>query len=218
MSDRFIPNPEQVDDKLINSRIEKWCQAVAKGDREQFAKHLAWEELELEKISPLFGSVCLSNKEILPGWTETLGEILLNQLEIEDPLSDRCLTPEKPIPFEEVLLLLVRVARQKLRASVDSGYHLLSEEALITLERSLLKQLASICVQCFQLEFSIFRALKQSSLTKLLGQVQNRASKKLYQDFVNQLTTGGLLPFFKKYSTKLESCQPQCRYKLMHLY
>ena len=105
LSDRFIPNPEQVDDKLINSRIEKWCQAVAKGDREQFAKHLAWEELELEKISPLFGSVCLSNKEILPGWTETLGEILLNQLEIEDPLSDRCLTPEKPIPFEEVLLL-----------------------------------------------------------------------------------------------------------------
>ncbi|WP_019503703.1 type 2 lanthipeptide synthetase LanM family protein [Pleurocapsa sp. PCC 7319] len=200
LSDRFIPDPEQIDDKLINSRIEKWCQTVAKGDLEKFAKRLAWSDLELEKIRYVLGNICLAAGQTLPDWTKTLQEILLSELNIKNDLTDRCFDPKKPIPFEEVFLLLIRVARQKLFSQTDNSYQLVSEEAFTSLERSLLKQLVSICLPCLQSEFSIFRALKQSSLTSLLEQLQDSVSDELYQNFVNGLTTGRLLAFFKKYS------------------
>jgi type 2 lantibiotic biosynthesis protein LanM len=200
LSDRFILNPEQIHHKSINSRIEKWCRAVAKGNQEKFVKRLAWDELDVETISQILGSVRLANEQKLPSWTETLREILLSDLETGDAISDRCLNSEDPIPFEEIFLLFVRVARQKLIAQTDTSYQLLSEEAHTSLERSLLRHLASICAQCLQLEFSAFRALKQSSLSRLLGQLQSSVSNEQYQDFVKRLTTGGLLPFFQKYS------------------
>ena len=199
LSDRFAA-PEQLDHKLINSRIEKWCQTVAKGDRDKFAKNLAWSDLKLEEIDYIFGNVCLADGQTLPDWTKTLQEILLSDLYLKDDLSDRYFNLDKPIPFEEIFVLLIRVARRKLFSQIDNSYQLISEEALISLELSLLKQLASICLPCLQSEFSTFRALKQSSLSSFLGQLQDSVSNQLYQNFINGLATGGLLTFCKKYS------------------
>ncbi len=106
------------------------------------------------------------------------------------------------IPFEEVYLPFVYVARQKLIAQVGASWQLLSEEVHIRLERQLLLQLVSLCTQSLELEFSLFKALKQSAFTLLWGRGQNTAfnSNQQYQTFVKDLKTGKLLSFFQKYS------------------
>lgn len=200
LSDRFIPDVAQANHKLINSRIEKWCQVVAQGNQEKFAKRLAWDHLDIETIHQVLGNVRLADPQQLPAWAETLREALQAELEIGDAGAYRCLKPEEPVPFEEVYLPFVEIARQKLIAQVGATRQLLSEEAYTSLERSLLGRLSSVCAQTLQLEFSAFRLLNQSSFSRLLGQLQNSCANEQYQDFIKNLITGGLLPFFQKYS------------------
>ncbi len=200
LSDRFIPDPAQAHHKLIDSRIKKWCQAIALGNREKFAKRLAWDDLNADTICQVLGNVRFADGQPLPHWAETLREILLTNLEPEDKRIYRCLNPEDPIPFEEVFLPFIWVARQKLITQTKASMQLLSEVAYASLERSLLKRLASICTQCLQIEFSTFRLLRQSSLMRLLTQLQRNNSNEEYQIFIKELAKGGLLSFFQKYS------------------
>ena len=195
----FIPDAAQANHKLINSRIEKWRQVVAQGNQEIFAKRLAWDGLDVD-IAQVLGIVRLADAQQLPVWAETLQEVLQADMETGYAGTYRCLNPEAPIPFEEVYLPFVQVARQKLIAQTGVSYQLLSEKAHTSLERSLLERLASVGAQSLHLEFSTFRLLKQSSLSRLLGQLQGSGAKEHYQNFIKGLITGGLLSFFQQYS------------------
>ncbi|MEH2072559.1 MAG: type 2 lanthipeptide synthetase LanM family protein [Nostoc sp.] len=197
---RLIADTALEKDELTCSRLKKWCQAVAKGNWEKFAKRLAWDDLNIETVCKVLGRVHLADAQQLPAWAENLQEILQGDLKKVDKVVYRCLIPEDPIPFEEIFLPFVQVARQKLIAQTGASYQLLSESAHISLERSLLVRLSSVCAQSLQMEFSAFRLLKQSSLSCLLGQLQDSLSKEQYQEFINSLTTEGLLSFFQMYS------------------
>jgi lantibiotic modifying enzyme len=198
LSKCFIPDESQTNEKLINSRLEAWCQVVAQGNPEQFAKRLAWDGLDSNSVDTVFASVRIADAKHLPVWTETLREALEIDWETAYAGASRCLDAEKPIPFEEVYLPFVCVARQKLIAQAGTSWQLLSPTVCISLERQLLLRLASLCTQCFELEFSLFKALKQSAFTLLWG--QGIISDTHYQNFVNSLKTGKLLSFFQKYS------------------
>jgi type 2 lantibiotic biosynthesis protein LanM len=202
LGDRFIPNESQTNEKLIISRLEAWCQVVAQGNPEKFAKRLAWDNLDCKAVGNVLGSVHLADSKQLPVWAETLRSALQTDWETVYADASRCLDAEKPIPFEEVYLPFVYVARQKLIAQVGASWQLLSEEVHIRLERQLLLQLVSVCTQSLELEFSLFKALKQSAFTLLWGRGQNTAfnSNQQYQTFVKDLKTGKLLSFFQKYS------------------
>jgi type 2 lantibiotic biosynthesis protein LanM len=195
----FIPDESQINEKLIAPRLEAWCQVVAQGNPEKFAKRLAWDGLDTSIAANVLGDVHLADTQQLPIWAETLREALQADWETGDAGVSRCLNPEKPIPFEEVYLPFVQVARQKLIAQVGASWQLLSEVAHISLERQLLCQLASLCAQSLELEFSLFRALKQSAFTLLLGRLQDSDSNEQYQTFVKELKTSKLLSFFQKY-------------------
>lgn len=199
LSDRFT-HSVQADQKLIESRIKKWCQAIALGNREKFTKRLAWDDLNTDTIHQILGNVRLAEGQPLPNWVETLREILLINLETEDKRIYRCLNPKEPIPFEEVFLPFIKVARQKLIAKTKVNQRLLSEAAYASLERSLLKRLASVCAECLQMEFSTFRLLRQSSLMRLLTRLQGSKTNEEYKNFIKELAKGGLLTFFQKYS------------------
>jgi type 2 lantibiotic biosynthesis protein LanM len=196
----FIPDEAKVNEKLIASRLEAWCQLVAQGNPEKFAKHLAWDGLDTSTVANILGDVHLTDAQQLPSWAETLREALQADLKTDNVSASRYLNPEKPIPFEEVYLPFVQVARHKLIAQVGASWQLLSEAAHISLERQLLCQLGSLCAQSLELEFSLFRALKQSPFTLLLGRLQSSDSNEQYQTFVKDLTKGKLLSFFQKYS------------------
>ncbi|KYC40664.1 Lanthionine synthetase C family protein [Scytonema hofmannii PCC 7110] len=198
----FIPDESQTNEKLITSQWETWCQVVAQSNPEKFAKRLAWDGLDSKAVGSVLGSVRLVDPKQLPVWTETLREVLQSDWETADADASRCLDIEKPIPFEEVYLPFVYVARQKLIAHVGASWQLLSEAVHISLERQLLLQLASLSAQPLQLEFSLFKALKQSAFTLLWGGGQDIGfnSNKQYQTFVKDLKTGKLLSIFQKYN------------------
>lgn len=201
LGDKFcIVDESTINEKLINSRLEAWCQVVAQGNSEKFAKRLAWDGLDCNIVASVLGDVCLADAQQLPVWAETLQEALQTDWETAYAGVSRCLNTEKPIPFEEVYLPFVYVARQKLIAKVDANWQLLSQAVCITLERQLLVQLVSLCAQSLEGEFSLFKALKQSAFTFLWGRLQDIGANEQYQTFVKNLKTGELLSFFQKYS------------------
>lgn len=200
LSDRFIPDKQNVNDKQVHSRLEAWCQVVAKGNTEKFAKRLAWDGLNTNTVVDILGDVRLADTKQLPSWTETLWEALEVDLNTDNSDVERCLDPEDPIPFEEVYLPFVQVARQKLIAQVGESWHLLTEAVHISLERQLLKKLGILFAKSLHIEFSLFKALKQSPFTLLLGRLQSSNSREQYQTFINDLKAGKLLSFFQKYS------------------
>jgi type 2 lantibiotic biosynthesis protein LanM len=200
LGDCFIPDKAKINEKLIISRLETWCQVAAQGNPEKFAKRLAWDGLDASTVVSVLGAVRLADGKQLPTWAHTLREVLQANLETGDAGVYRCLNPEDPIPFEEIFLPFVQVARQKLFAQASASLQLLSEAAHISLERQLLLRLASLCVQCLESEFSLFRALKQSSLIRLMEQLQDSCSNEQYRNFVKGLATGGLNSFFQQYS------------------
>ncbi|MCC5632951.1 type 2 lantipeptide synthetase LanM family protein [Nostoc sphaeroides CHAB 2801] len=197
---RFIHNKTLVDEKLINSRWEMWCEVVAQGNSEKFAKRLAWDDRNSKAVDTVLGSVYISEAQKLPLWAETLQQVLQTDWETAYISTSRCLDAEKPIPFEEVYLPFVYVAQQKLIAQVGASWQQLSEAVHIRLERQLLLQLVSFCTQSLELEFSLFKALKQSAFTLLWGQRLDIGSKEQYQTFIKDLKTGNLLSFFQKYN------------------
>ncbi len=199
-SNCFIPDRAKVNEQQVKSRLESWCQVVAQGDPKTFAKRLAWDNLDVDAVSRVLGAVRLTDTQHLPGWAKTLQSALQADLEPEDALAYRCLDQAKPIPFEEVYLPFVQVARQKLLSQTGVNYQLLSEAAHTKLERELLWRLASLCAQPLYIEFSIIQVFQQSSLSRLLGRLQSNPAKELYQGFVKGLLSGGLLSFFQKYS------------------
>ncbi|MDB9405990.1 type 2 lanthipeptide synthetase LanM family protein [Microcystis aeruginosa CS-1036] len=203
----FLPDETQLDQRLSNSRLEKWCQVVAQGNQETFAKRLAWDGLDVNTICRALGSVRLSYNQPLPSWAKTLktvmqaaNEISASELKGLDLEEYRYLDPKEPIPFEEIYLPFITVAQKKLIFLADSCYSLLSEEAHAILERCLLRRLSEVGAQTLELEFSIFRAINQSHLTRRLTQALSIPSREKYQAFIKQMLTGGLLAFFKEYS------------------
>ncbi|WP_414543910.1 type 2 lanthipeptide synthetase LanM family protein [Nostoc sp. CCY0012] len=197
---RFIPNETSADEKLISSRWEMWCQVVAQENPEKFAKRLAWDDQNSKAVGTVLGSVYISEAQKLPLWAETLQQALRTDWETAYTSASRCLDAEKPIPFEEVYLPFVYVAQQKLIAHVGASWQLLSQAVHIRVERQLLLQLVSLCTQSLELEFSLFKALKQSAFTLLWGQGLDISSKEQYQTFIKDFKIGKLLSFFQKYN------------------
>lgn len=205
LSAGFTPKKSQANDNLINSRLEKWCQVVAGGNKQKFEKRLAWDDLDVDTVRHALGTVHLADEQLLPSWTETLTEAMqiAASLEISEKgasLKHRYLNFKQPFPFEEVLIPFVEVASQRLIAQASSDYQLLSQAACSQLERRLLKQLTGLAAFSLELEFSIFRSLNNSPLVRLIGQLQDSDSREQYTEFIKGLLNSGLLSFFQEYS------------------
>lgn len=114
---------------------------------------------------------------------------------------DRVLTAEQTHPFQEVFVPFIRWARKELNRRMGDKYHLLSAEAHITLERSLLKQLCTVCAPTLQQEFLLFRAQRrlEKPLQSLFDQKSVGISVVQYHDFVQQMLVSRLNSIFAKY-------------------
>jgi type 2 lantibiotic biosynthesis protein LanM len=196
LSDRFEFIPTDNNQKQIDSRIEAWCQASAAGNSQKFAKRLTWDDLDLSKPKKILGDVRFVDEQ-LPVWTETLRAALETDWEIARTEASGCLDPEKPIPFEEVYLPFIWLARTRLIEKVGENRKLLSDEVYVKLERQLLLRFTSLCVLSLQSQFVYFKAMTQPTLSET---EPDDTSDRLYQAFIEQLKAGGLLTFFQDYS------------------
>lgn len=204
---KFIPNSASNDD-AINFRLQNWRQTVAQGNQAQFEKRLAWDDLNLNTIRPLLGSVCLAEPQHLPAWIETLKAVLeTTKLCSLETLTkgilqeeNNILNSQKPLPFEELFLPFIYVARQKLIADTSSCYSLVSEEAHTTLERSLLESLTHLCSQAMGINFQVFQIFEQPKLIRRLGQILGSDSRGQYINFIRKMQEGELLAFFQEYA------------------
>jgi type 2 lantibiotic biosynthesis protein LanM len=198
--------------QTIDDRMAHWCQIVAQGDWANFHKRLSWDGLDIERARHVLGSDSLDEDYQLPSWTETLSKIIQagKEFSLHPDATDSDQFPieaENPLPFEDLLLPAILVARQKLLSSLDctslSSKHfllkLLSLDAYLSLERGLLSRLVSLCVKTLEAEFSRFRPVGQSLFNLLVEQQQGTKSKVHYNVFVEKLLQDGLLAFFQKY-------------------
>lgn len=207
LGNEFIPNSSKSDD-IINARLDAWCQAIAKGNRDEFRKRLAWDGLNIDIACRALGPVQLRQGTTLPIWADILREVLNVDMVLAGPGSEigqasaeylRFLDPQRPLPFEEIMIPFVIVAWKMLTVQANITYHLLKDEAQITLQRSLLQTLTSYAAQALFLEFAIERTKVQSALGRLLTQAPDN-DRTLYQHFCRQLHEGALVTFFKEYA------------------
>ncbi len=200
INEGFLPVFKRENDSKINCIIENWCQIIADGDHSVFEKRLAWDGLDLSKISKVLASVKLSDTQTLPEWANTFYEGIKgadyeNKKEI---CNNRFLCQQQPIPFEEVLLEFIYVAKKKLITQVNHSYYLLSDEAHTQLERNLLDLLSGICSPSLEFKFSVFCAARQSTVSRLWLN-KSEDSARLYQSFIKTLVQGELVIFFQEY-------------------
>ncbi|MGJ5675412.1 MAG: type 2 lanthipeptide synthetase LanM family protein [Nostochopsis sp.] len=204
LSNQCLPNQIPEKEVIINSRIEQWCQIASEQNWEKFKKRIGWDNLNLSTVRCALVSVSTNDEQKLPSWTQALNECLkavskLNTSEEVNSVNSRFLNSQQSLPFEEVLLPFIDVAHNRLSTQTSSNYQLLSDVAHASLERSLLRWLIHICLPSMELEFSVFRASRQSSLISRLHKLTDTRSQPYYQDFIKYLLSGGLLTFFQEY-------------------
>ncbi|WP_242046625.1 type 2 lanthipeptide synthetase LanM family protein [Cylindrospermum sp. FACHB-282] len=188
-------------ENLVSSRLETWCEYVAKGDIKKFERRLLLDGLNWETVKLAIAPVCLVDKINLPAWTKTLHEsIQAATVASGQEAIYGCIDPEVPIPFEELFLPFIYLARQRLVTRTGSNYYLLSDDAHNMLERSLLSALSNLGASVAELKFSSFRAVRESPLAYIFKQSQNIVNRDLYKTFINQmLHQGGLVDLYREY-------------------
>jgi len=209
LSDEHIQeNFTQVNEQEANTRLAHWCKVVAQGDWEKFQKRLEWDGWNIERVRQVLGTVPVLDSQAWPNWATTLTEIVqtVSEFSLND-ISPSPIAPENPYPFEDVLLPLIFVARQKLlkrlgSASLSPDYlplKVLIEPAYLSMEEALLQRLSALSVKVLEFEFSHSRPLGQSLLNLVIKKTEGTSSKSLYNAFVQRLLSDGMLAFFQKY-------------------
>jgi type 2 lantibiotic biosynthesis protein LanM len=209
LSDEHIQeNFTQVNEQQANTRLAHWCKVVAQGNWEKFQKRLKWNGWNIERVHQVLGTVPVLDSQALPNWANTLTEIVQTVSEFSlKNISPSPLNPENPHPFEDVLLPLISVARQKLLKRLGSSslspdhlpLKLLNEPAYLSLEDALLQKLSNITAKTLDFEFSHSRPLGQNLLKLVIKKTKETSSKDQYTAFVQKILSDGLLAFFRQY-------------------
>ena len=204
----FLIDTAHLNQQEIGHRLDRWCQVVAQGNWKRFQERLQYDGLDINSASVLLGNVQVAKGQSLPDWVRTLQQIMQTALDF-DPVNILFLPtePQEPLPFEDILLPAILVARQKLLNRLESPhfsldylpFSILSEKAYYSLERNLLEQLTKICAKTLYFEFSQVRPFGSSLVNLLLRETEDIGSNIYYKKFTNQLLQDGLLAFFKKY-------------------
>lgn len=209
----------QLNQEQVNKRMKHWCQVVTQGNWEKFQKRLQWDGWDIDVVRSALEDCSIADIQTLPPWVETLREIIqtasepifqhkptdigkISNLKYETPIDLK-----NPLPFEDVLLPAILVARQKLLIYLrklsfspdNTLLDMLTEKAYLSMEHNLLQKLADLSSKTLEFEFSHFRPFGQNLLNSLEKKIEDTSSKKYYNSFVQDLLGDGLLTFFDKY-------------------
>lgn len=190
------------DSPQLNQCLLRWCEVVAPKNLAKFEKRLRWDRLDLNQVNSLLEKGPIQPQP-LPPWAITLQHIVTHTAVWSSQAEAQNLPIESdhPLPFEEVLLPVVLVARQKLleTSAGTSGLKLLTDAAYRSLERNLLQKLVTLCARALETEFERARPLGQRLLSQMIGSASKAPSKDQYDAFVQTLLDDQLQTFFQTY-------------------
>ncbi len=181
---------------LIDARLARWRQVCAPGGGDdgvgdRFERRLAYDGLDVDAVRSVLGRVRLAEGRPLPAWTQTLREVLAPSAVSTGP--ELALDPQEPLPFEDVLLPFVQVARRRLCDQPGLRYARLNEGCRAALERDLLRILSYLGARTLLLAFAVFRT------TYPHQKDASSDAAACYRAFVADLLDGGLRELFADY-------------------
>lgn len=181
-------------DRAVASRLEAWCSAAADGDSARFERRLIWDGLDIEAAREILASPSQSSAAS-PEWAILVQEAIAESLKP----APRCafLDPDQPLPFEEVLLPFVLVARQRLAGAYDGD--LVSNSAQQALERQLLRELSDDAAEALYLELSLRLAGEGALYARFIARAPGAVERRVYTEMVEQLRGDELASVFDKY-------------------
>jgi type 2 lantibiotic biosynthesis protein LanM len=201
---RYSPDTTRSDAGLAQARAERWCRAVARGERAGLDQRLRWAGTDLERMRPLLGAVRLGDGLPLPAWTTTLQQIIAAAVALsrqpgalQDSGPPGLYDPQQPIPYEHLLAPAVQVACRRLqfrcgRRSGDGASAELTAPAWRALERALLARLAQLATDTLHAEFRRSRNAGGATAHATTGSAR-------YDAFVREQWAAGLKPLFEQY-------------------
>ncbi|HEX6508458.1 MAG TPA: hypothetical protein VF221_12570 [Chloroflexota bacterium] len=164
LGDDYVPITVY-DDPIVDRRLVAWCQAVAKGEWEQFRHRLKWGGLDEATVRPVLGQVELREGVPLPAWTEVIAEVAGRAWKADT--SHALFQPGHAIPFAEILAPFVLISEERLRTQAGDAYQALGPQSRLDLARALLSYLSSLAARALLLRFSLIRSRALSSLALL---------------------------------------------------
>ncbi len=199
LTDDFVGLPSSA--PLIAARLWRWRQACVPGpgaDEDRFERRLSYDGLDLDTVRGILGTVRLAEGRPLPAWTRTLREVLAwSELQTGPDLARG--SPE-PLPFEDVLLPFVWVARRRLGTQSGVNYARLGEACREALERDLLRVLSFLGARTLLLAFAVFRTTRHHHADASTADASIEDDGRLYyRAFVAHLANGGLRDLFGDY-------------------
>jgi type 2 lantibiotic biosynthesis protein LanM len=175
--------------------LRRWRRTLDPDGSGRFDRRLRWDDLREQEIRAAFRVA--AEQTPVSDWGFLLDDACaVAGCELNEP--DRAVDSGAPIPFEEVLLPFVEVARRRLRAHARSIDRILAPAAQASLERALLFELSRVAEQALLTDFSVARSLKGRSAVSL-----GCPSRTAYLEFVNALRASRLAPLVERYPVLL---------------
>jgi hypothetical protein len=189
--------------KKIEARLKQWRNAACEDDEARFLERLARDGLDAAGVRRLLGRIKIPSNFKLPEW----GSVLNRVLEITPRLRDAAvasdaakhflyLKPHDPLPFEELFLPFVEVARALL---AEGGGSNLPASVLDTFARDLLQRLTEIAARVLAVEFRTFLACGQFAGNASAGIEPGITSRVQYLRFIAEIYEDGLGVLFEEY-------------------
>lgn len=168
--------------KLAATRLERWLERAARGNRQVFEKRLSWLGTTLQKVVHALGHVRLNGE--LPSWTKIFARAMDAAPMTADDASAR------RHPFGTILSSFARTGFEMLAPACHSVFTQKTKDMLLD---DLLHQLSYIASPTLYLEFSVFHSAHRPSETVSHTQTER------YEAFTARMLNGGLWDFFSEY-------------------
>jgi lantibiotic modifying enzyme len=156
LAERLTPDfiPTTTDQhQLIETRLLRWAELGAKGDRDRLRQSLHWRGIDLDRILPSLGNVSLSEQSAPAPWAIEFAELLEAAL-IEHAHAQQTSPKEHR---SAVMACFVRAAKAEFCRALDArAKALVTEDAFSAMERSLLLRLTRLTRPVLDREFDLY--------------------------------------------------------------
>ena len=179
-------------------QLQKWCEALAGGNWPRFEQQLSRGGIDLRRLR---SALAARPPIALPRWVHSLRESIEEAEGQDSGAGTPTFWPEiAPLPFRDLGLPFLIVARRHVVEQVASLYTALPDDARAALELDLLKQLSRISSLTYYREFTAFRACRQPAWVRYLQFSQGVRSERLYRLFVEHMLSAGLRSLLHEFS------------------
>lgn len=179
---------------LANERLKSWCKSAAGADMHLFEKRLFAEGLNLDAAGSLVNDPAPFDHS-MGQWEDTF-RWSFEHMTMAPEGPELFIRGDWPLPFEELLVELIREARTRRNLQLDPNSNLLSAHAHAGLERHLLVTLSELLAPALYSDFCLFRLLSQPFGLCLAVTDRYSDSSERYRAYLDQLRKEGLRQFF----------------------